>query len=354
MRIRIGRRRPTSDAALAVPVAVALERLRDTQASGCLTVSHGPSGSNARVFVLAGAVYAVALEHYDFPIALRLCSSALLDEDACAAIAMTIPREHPDFGRVAVSTGRLDVADLGRLHQELVLAAAGAVLAVDFAVTYFEPDIVTGDFCTMPIGVDALVEMVSLRRERQAAGWQVVTADADPSDCIVAATGRALPDDACAPELTAMLGALDGVRTVDQAAAACGFTRAEAVHLACALVAGGHASVSEGVGEPSRGLDVPEAFGRPVTVDEPAHAPALELGEPDAPDEPTAQCAVVDLDAQALTALVIDGTVVLHPAVDIDGEIELLRRELADAEEQASVIRARLQQALERHDVHVH
>ena len=32
----------------------------------------------------------------------------------------------------------------------------------------------------------------------------------------------------------------------------------------------------------------------------------------------------------------------------------LLRRELADAEEQASVIRARLQQALERHDVHVH
>jgi hypothetical protein len=356
MRIRIGRRRHADDAVHTA--AAALAGVRDAQATGCLTISHRPSGSTARVFALDGAVYAVALEHYEFPVALRLGSSALLDEPAIAAIAATTPVEHPDFGRIAVATGKVDVADLGRLHQELVLAGAGAVLALDDAEATFEPGIVTGDFCTVPISVDALLEMVELRHERLCAGWQTVSGDRDPAHCIVAATGTAPAGEAFAPELTAMLAALDGARTVDQAAAACGFTRAEAVHLVSTLVALGHAEACEGSGSPDRGLDVPEAFGRTCVADEPLPAldsvrPVQSEAEPEA-DAVPAPCDAVDLAAQELTALVIDGTVLLHPAMDSDGEIDLLRHELAEAEDRAAGIRTRLQQALERCDVHVH
>lgn len=377
MRVRIGRRgRATGTDA--VSVVTVLAGLRASASTGCLTVLHGPSGQTARLFLLDGAVYAASVEHYDFPVGRRLLAGGLLDEAQVAAIEATTPPVHPDFGRVAVARGWTGVEDIGRLHREFVLACAGAVLAATEVTCSFEPGIVSSDFCTLPIDVEALEATALLRAERRDAVWEAVAPGLDPGVCIVERRLDAAVVAGGAPELAAMLASLDGERTVDQSAAHCGFSRAEAVHLIGALIAQGQAVVSARAGGTSPCLDVPEAFGRLLpepciaaaadearapdaivgdaaedavqdAVDDTAEAHVEAVGEDvDAllPDQPS--CTVVPIDARELVDHERS-----HEA-DIQDRIDDLRRELRAAEERAEAIRDRLHLALAERDVHVH
>lgn len=373
MRVRIGRRgRATGTDA--VSVVTVLRGLRDSASTGCLTVLHGPSGQTARMFLVDGEVYAASVEHYDFPVGRRLLAGGLLDDAQVAAIEVTTPLVHPDFGRVAVARGWTSLEDIGRLHREFVLACAGAVLAAPEVTCSFEPGIVSSDFCTLPIDVDALAATALVRAERRDLVWDAVATGLDPAVCIVERRNDAPTVAGGAPELAAMLASLDGERTVDQSAAHCGFSRAEAVHLIGALVTQGQAAVSARAGEPSPWLDVPEAFGRllpdvviPAAVDV-ERAPdgivdeAAEDARADAADD-AAEVAVEDVDAllpaePACRVVPIDARALVDHGpsreAGIQDRIDHLRRELRAAEARAEAIRDRLHLALAERDVHVH
>lgn len=233
--------------------------------TGALVVTDHATGQAARLFLFEGGLYAVELEQFAPDVAARLRASGVstphLDESA-----------NMRAGAELLRGGRIDLEHVRRVHQEFVLAQAGAVLLLRKARSEFASDAVTDLVCTLPIPVDDVVEAVRMRQERLDDDWSAIASDAQvqalrladggAQGLALAPTGAALAVGRQLPEFAAFLGQCNGRQSIDEVARACGFTRAEAVHLARVLIADG---VVAAIRPPSTvatrsGLAVPEAF----------------------------------------------------------------------------------------------
>ena len=247
--------------------------------TGLLTVVDRRTRATARLFVLEGEPYAIALDGYEPEVVARLHAAGAIDADQRSALA-----HDPQGGRHAVERGWASVDSLADVHTELLVASLGAVLQRDRVSVTVTEGRTTDAHCALPTPLDALIELAALRRERTAATWRAVTADGSPQDTGLTVTVREAVGDA--PELAAFLSACTPGASVDEAAARTGLTRAEAVHLAALAVlqhravAVPIASVMPTASGPQHALAVPEQFGevvlapRPPVVDE--DLPALQ------------------------------------------------------------------------------
>ncbi|MHB8796793.1 MAG: hypothetical protein ACYC90_15225 [Candidatus Nanopelagicales bacterium] len=271
-----GRRRPGLGAAADVvnPELSGVLRTAAAKAfTGSIDVTDPATRGTARLFLYEGGLYAVELPGYAPPVLARLGVS-----DAPAAEA-------------AIAAGAVSIEALAGIHQEFVIAGLGAVLALPRARTHLRKAETTARFCTLPLPVGSLLHLVRMRADRLAGTWGMLAPNANPATT-VARRGPAAGSVAPAGEAVMLLEAVDGIRTVDGVAAAAGFTRAEAVHLASALVHSGHLALAdEPVAGPAGGpLLVPEEFGTrvpdPVVLPVPAARSAGPSRSPAVPAPP--------------------------------------------------------------------
>lgn len=259
MAIRLGRGRRTASAREGdvLPAVPELRAAADECFTGALDFAEPAHGNRARVFVYEGGLYAVELSGYHVDPITRLVSAGLLDEHA----AMVARRaRHPEAE--VVQDGLVDLDAVARVHQEFLLAGAGAVVRANALCVGRVPDAVTSRLCTIPVPLDDVLEAVALRRERREATWTLVSSRLSPSEAVLRSVARdaGLPGDLA--ELQHFARGLDSTRSVDEVAGSLGLTRAEGVHLAATLVAAGLTAVEPRQAVvPSIALLVPEAFG---------------------------------------------------------------------------------------------
>lgn len=235
-------------------IVAALQHAGANAFTGMLEVVDHDHGLTARLYLFGGGIYSVRLEGYPGDPRARHLAAGVLASAGDRAMPGATERD-------MVEQGLLAVDDVGRVHQELLLASAGAVVRAHLGPVSARAGEVTDELCTVPLPVDDVLAAVELRATRQAATWSVVSTGASPSSAVLeAVSGVQAPH--APPELGALLDALDGRRTLDEAAGTLGLTRAEAVHLAATLVAAGAARV-RGSSSPgaSTTLRVPEEFG---------------------------------------------------------------------------------------------
>lgn len=233
--------------------------------TGAIEVIDRGTRNRARLYLYEGGVYAVDLEGYQRPVYARLRSSGAFALRSDAELAVLAGLDVPDPAALAqaVDNGWLSVEALAGVHQELLLAALGGVLALAKVKTRPREGETTARFCTLPLPVDPLFETVRIRARRLQGTWAILAPGTPAGTAVLSRTPTAL--DACvAPiELPAMARELDGRRSLDEVAWSLGFTRAEAAHVAAALINSGLARVevdAPAAPAPAHHL-VPESFG---------------------------------------------------------------------------------------------
>lgn len=232
--------------------------------TGALVVTDQTSARRAWLYLFEGGLYAAAMEGFRPDVAARLRASG-------HSGAYGDLNANTRAGAEAVRTGVLDVEVARRVHQEFLLAEAGAILTLTKARTEFVEAETTDLVCTIPVALDDVLRAVNVRGDRLKDDLQAVAdamraqapglADVGPSELVLAPTGSALPTSLALPEFGAFADHSNGRLALDDVAGSCGFTRAEAVHLARQLLTLG---VLTGAGrvelhDPGR-LQVPEAF----------------------------------------------------------------------------------------------
>jgi hypothetical protein len=232
-------------------------------ASGILVVRDRRTASHARLALYRGGTYAVELEGFDPDPLARLVTAGVIDAETAKELeALARPEVE------AVRRGLVTADALAAVHQELLLAAWGAVVAAEVDEEEWQPERTMDTGCTVPLPVADVLATIELRAQRQAATWAAVSGSAGPESAVLppVVPGASLPSSL--PEMRAVAGALDGRSTVDQVAGRLGLTRAEGVHLAAALVGAGLTRWEGQRGEGTGRLVVPEEFGQRGIVPE--------------------------------------------------------------------------------------
>jgi hypothetical protein len=270
MPISFGRGKNTVDRP-AEPTDVVLNAhlVRDVESAskkgftGALEATDRATGGSARLFFHAGGLYSVSVDGYEPLVLERLLASGVVSSDRAATLRQEAIRAGVLPGVLAVQHGWLQVDTLATVHQEYLLASLGAVLVCDKVKVRPHKDMVTSEYCTLPLPVDPLLESVRVRGHRLATTWPTLAPEGSPARVVLRGTGSAVPANLSLPEFGVLCSAVDGHRTVDEVAAEGGFTRAEAVHLAGLLMAAGVLTIDVDAPPPSPPdrLLVPEAFG---------------------------------------------------------------------------------------------
>lgn len=250
--------------------------------TGSIEVSDKGAKVQARLFLYEGGLYAIDLDGYARPVFARLRSSGILaprnDNELAVLARLDIP--DPQAVAQAVGKGWVTIEALANVHQEMLLAALGAVLALPKAKARSRKGQTSSRFCTLPLPVDTLVDTLRMRADRLQGTWSMLSPNAAAGDSILRHTPSPLVERTSSPEVSAMAQEVDGVRSLDAVAHALGFSRAEAVHVASALVRSGLARVdADALAQPTpTQYLVPEAFGThritPVAPIEPERVPA--------------------------------------------------------------------------------
>ncbi len=284
MNLLVSRHAPDDERGAHVNSDVAGELLGAGEKSitGSIDVMDKCMKTHARLYLYDGGLYAIDLEGYSQPVFARLHSSGLFSTHSDAELAMLARLDIPDPQAVAqaVDKGWVSIEALANVHQEMLLAALGSVLALPKAKARTRKGETSSRFCTLPLPVDTLVDTVCMRADRMQGTWAMSAPGASPGDSVLRHASAPLAERATSPEVGAMAREIDGVRTLDAIANALGFTRAEAVHVASALIRSGMARVDVDVKAqpaPPQHL-VPESFGThrivPGAPVEPVKAPA--------------------------------------------------------------------------------
>jgi hypothetical protein len=248
---------------------IVAERLRtlDPRWTGAIVARH--DDAIARIYCYESEIYAVDLSSYRPDVASRLVAGGVITPEQ-ATTAVQVDGDPDDFPIALVDSGACSAENLAVVHAEIMLACLGAVLAADREVEMdvaLQPGATTSVGCAIPVSVPALLTALDLRRARlesdvralrDAAGSSPDAPDAPgwPAGTLWVVTAD---EPANTSEARALVSALHGT-SLDVAAGRCGFTRAEAVHLAAALAA---ARVIEPTSSPSSarsGCPVPEAW----------------------------------------------------------------------------------------------
>jgi hypothetical protein len=310
--------------------------------TGSIEVSDKSAKVHARLYLYDGGLYAVELDGYSRPVFARLRSSGLFANRAPGELALLAGLDIPDTDVIghAVGKGWVSIEALANVHQEMLLAALGAVIELPKVKLRLHKGQTTSRFCTLPIPVETLVETVRMRADRLHGTWIMVCPDVAADAAVLRHVPSPVVERTGSPEVGAMANEIDGARNLDAIAHALGFTRAEAVHVAAALIRSGQARVdtdSAATPQPTRYL-VPEAFGtHRVIAAEPVKAPPKK---PLPTPAPSAAAAELPVDRPVVETAVLP----VRPVDDVgerERRLKSQRREVARLhEELQSCVRA--------------
>lgn len=272
----------TDRVATASPLFAELSKWGDKNFTGSFHVQEKVKGDArvGRVYMYQGRVYAVQIDGYLPRVGQRLKSAGVLTPDRESATLAQFSGSllESGVGKFAVEQGWIAVDVLNAVHREFVLAGLGAIARWTPVTIKRHRRETTNLFCTVPIAVPNAYGSLAKRADETAEAWTRVADGVHVLTAVPVVTGD-LPDSETTTERLALLGAVDGVRTVDEVAEHGGFTRFEAVHLLDGLAAVGVVTVTPG---PVPAVDVnwftvPEVTGdryefavaaqTPVTVD---------------------------------------------------------------------------------------
>jgi hypothetical protein len=238
MKCPSGRICSDNDHVNASPVAKELHARAKRSWTGCLSVTDPRTQALADLYLYEGDLYCVAIAGFVPNIVARICAAGIIDEAQLRFIeSSTAPEERSSVaGRFCVEQGWLAVEKLAEFNSEYLLAGLGAVLAIPKPVIRDQQGAVTNSFCSLPAAIDDLLVSVDMRNARSRSLWSSVVPDSGPRQTVLAVTEGLDPGPFVAPELGAFVTAVNGERSVDEVAAACGLTRAEASFIGAALV----------------------------------------------------------------------------------------------------------------------
>lgn len=232
--------------------------------TGRLTVGHRAGREIADLYIFEGDLYSVQARDHQPHLFSRLVAAGILDDERQRECDSSIAPASRDelIGRYAVERGWLPVERLAEFHSEYLLASLSAVRGASGASVTEEPGAVTNVRCALPSPVADVISSVDMRAVRSRNVWAGVGASAGPGETVLAWRGVRSVAPFAAPELAAFAAEVDGVRSVDELADACGFTRAEAEFLTAALVNDGLVEVAVEKALPSARCLVPEDAAR--------------------------------------------------------------------------------------------
>jgi len=295
--------------------------------TGTLEVGERAHHGHARLYLFEGSLYSVELAGYVAdPITRLVTAGAISPADAAGLRSSATPE------RVAVESGLVTIDAVARVHQEYLLASAGAVLDARLGRPRRHEGEVTGVLCTEPVSVDDVLAAAAMRRERRESTWRLVSTEATPATLVVRRTTSTDPLPSALPELAAVAGAIDGTRSVDDVACSLGLTRAEAVHLVASLVAAGFAESVPGapVHAPDH-LLVPEEFGE-VTVAAGLPSPAAaSVMDPTTDVMPEAKPEEAPVDQEVIARIEAELAEAMRAERDLAARIAQMQEQLAQA-----------------------
>jgi hypothetical protein len=233
--------------------------------TGAILARDKKTGLEASVYVYVGGIYSVELDDYQPGFVSRLIAAGHIDAARLASVRPSLDRESADLmvGRIVVDCGWISVDSLAEYHREYLLAALGAVLNCRSLKVRESKNEITSRWCILPTRIEELVAETEIRKIQLDRASEALAGEGHAGSCVLRPMGSAAPVSNGSSELDAFMRATDGVRSVDEIAAMCGFTRAEAVFHASVLTTAG-VVVLAAMPEPpmeARVLRVPEEFG---------------------------------------------------------------------------------------------
>jgi outer membrane biosynthesis protein TonB len=285
-------------AASAKNVSNRLRTLEERGFTGAVEISVKGSNATAQIYFYEGGVYATHLGGYGPVVMDRLRTDGVVDASRWSELAQIFGahQAHGRVGPTAVEQEWMTVDELVNLHQELLIACLGAVIAVPKARIDRETSATTSDYCSLPQDIPRLLRLVQGRQQRIARAWEAIEARCEPGELVLRRGSAAMPSNLDRDEFRALLELVDGVRSADEIAHALGLTRADVIRAASLLVLAGTVEVDHDrrATPPRDRLLVPEAWGgwlderAAPTPAEPVAWPAEPAWQPAPEPEPEA------------------------------------------------------------------
>jgi hypothetical protein len=228
--------------------------------TGRLVATDPTTGTSAAIYMYEGGVYSVQVEDFTPHLTNRMIAAGILDDSRMRELSASVDQSKRDHevGRFAINRDWLPVDSLAAFHAEYLLAGLGAALSLPKSKVQVDENETTDQLCTLPTSVDDLISAVDLREERSQRIWNGVAPGSTTRETVLRQADATAEICSASSEVTAFMKAVDGINTVDEIAGACGFTRAEAIVITAALIAGGAVAIA---GRKSvAGSHVPEDF----------------------------------------------------------------------------------------------
>lgn len=228
--------------------------------TGRLVATDPASGTSAAIYMFEGGVYSVQVEDFTPHLTNRMIAAGILDESRLRELSASVEnaqRDH-EVGRFAIHRDWLPVDTLAAFHAEYLLAGLGAALSLPKSKVQADANETTDQLCTLPASVDDLIAAIDLREERSQRIWNGVAPGSSTRETVLRVVNADAEICFASSEVTAFMRAIDGINTVDEIAGSCGFTRAEAIVITAALIAGGAAAIAGR--KTVHGAHVPEDF----------------------------------------------------------------------------------------------
>ena len=228
--------------------------------TGRLVATDPATGTSAAIYMFEGGIYSVQVEDFIPHLTDRLVAAGILDEGRMRELGASVDQSQRDqeVGRFAINREWLPVDTLAAFHAEYLLAGLGAVLALPKSKVNADAHETTDRMCTLPTSVDDLIKTIDLREERSQRIWNGVAPGSATRETVLRVVDAGAEICSASPEVSAFMRAVDGINTVDEIAGSCGFTRAEAIVITAALIAGGAVAIAGR--KPVLGVHVPEDF----------------------------------------------------------------------------------------------
>jgi hypothetical protein len=228
--------------------------------TGRLVATDPTTGTSATIYMYEGGVYSVQVEDFTPQLTNRMIAAGILDDARIGELSASVDKSQRDHevGRFAVNRDWLPIDVLASFHAEYLLAGLGAALSMPKSKVQVDALETTDQLCTLPTPVDDLIAAVDLREERSQRIWNGVAPGSTTRETVLRQLNAHADICSASPEVTAFMKAVDGINTVDEIAGSCGFTRAEAIVITAALIAGGAVAIAGR--KPVQGTHVPEDF----------------------------------------------------------------------------------------------
>ena len=228
--------------------------------TGRLVATDPTTGTSAAIYMFEGGIYSVQVEDFTPHLTNRMIAAGILDEDRMRELSASVNQSQRDHevGRFAINRDWLPVDTLSGFHAEYLLAGLGAALSLSKSKVQADANETTDHLCTLPASVEDLIAAIDLREERSRRIWNGVAPGSSTRETVLRVVNIDADICSASSEVKAFVTAVDGINTVDEIAGACGFTRAEAVVITAALIAGGAVAIAGR--KAVHGAHVPEDF----------------------------------------------------------------------------------------------